>query len=397
MEKNSSTDRKPSGIRFESPSEWGNGQAKDITFVVTQDCQLQCKYCYLAGKNPHGRMEFPIAKKTIDYLLQARETVTEKMVILDFIGGEPFLEIELIERICDYFKLKTYEIDHPWFENYRINFTTNGLLYNDPKVQQFIKKNIHHLSISMTIDGTKNKHDLQRVFPNNKGSYDEVVKNIPMWLKQFPGASTKVTVARDGLPYIKESVLHLWSLGIRSININVVFEDVWKQGDDAVFEQQLTLLADAIIDNNYYTDRQCSFFSRTIGKPVMDNQNWCGAGKMLAVDAAGDFYPCIRFLPFSLQNKKARTIGNCFDGIDLNKVRPFVALTLTSQSSRECIECDVATGCAWCQGANYDFADSDTIYKRATYLCAMHKARVRANAYFWNKFDSLHGAECAAM
>lgn len=381
---------------FEPTAEWGNGQAKSITFIITQDCQLRCRYCYLVGKNPHGRMEFPVAKKTIDYLLGARDEITEKMVILDFIGGEPFLEIGLIDRICDYFKRRSFETDHPWFQNYRINFSTNGLLYGDAKVQRFIEKNKNHLSIGITIDGTRDKHDLHRVYPGGRGSYDDVVKHIPLWLQQFPDAHTKVTVAREDLPYIKDSVLHLWGLGIRNININAVFEDVWQKGDDAVFEQQLTMLADAIIDNKYYKDHQCSFFSRHIGKPVADNQNWCGAGKMLAVDGEGNFYPCIRFMPFSLQNKKARTIGNCFDGVDWNRVRPFLALTLTSQSPRECIECEVASGCAWCQGANYDFADADTIYKRATYLCAMHKARVRANAYFWRKIDAAIGANNAA-
>ncbi|MEN6617715.1 MAG: radical SAM protein, partial [Syntrophorhabdus sp.] len=55
------------------------------------------------------------------------------------------------------------------------------------------------------------------------------------------------------------------------------------------------------------------------------------------------------------------------------------------QSPGQCIRCEVATGCAWCQGANFDCADSQTIYQRATYICAMHKARVRANNYYWHK------------
>ena len=45
----------------------------------------------------------------------------------------------------------------------------------------------------------------------------------------------------------------------------------------------------------------------------------------------------------------------------------------------------MASGCAWCQGENYDAADTDTIYQRSTAICKMHKARVRANNYYWNK------------
>lgn len=32
--------------------------------------------------------------------------IKQHAVTLDFIGGEPLLEIELIDKICDYFKLK---------------------------------------------------------------------------------------------------------------------------------------------------------------------------------------------------------------------------------------------------------------------------------------------------
>ena len=57
----------------------------------------------------------------------------------------------------------------------------------------------------------------------------------------------------------------------------------------------------------------------------------------------------------------------------------------TTQSKQECIDCEVASGCAWCQGENYDAADTHTVYQRATAICKMHKARVRANNYYWNK------------
>ena len=182
--------------------------------------------------------------------------------------------------------------------------------------------------------------------------------------------------------------MHLYSLGIHEVNINCVFEDVWHEGDDILLEEQLILLADDIINSEYYKEYSCSFFSEHIGKPmdkVFDNQNWCGAGRMLAVDAAGFFYPCTRFAQYSLRDKKAWIIGNIHDGIDKNKLRPFLKLDRCTQSNAECIGCEVASGCAWCQGENYDAADTPTVYQRSTAICKMHKARVRANNYYWNK------------
>ena len=373
----------------ENTQSWQEGAAKNITFIVTKDCQLACKYCYLVGKNDKERMSWSVAKQAIDYILSMENDMREESVIWDFIGGEPFLEIDLIDKICDYMKTEMFRRDHHWFNSYRFSFSTNGINYDSEKVQSFIKKNHAHLSIGITIDGTEVKHDLNRIYKGTgKGSYQSVVRNIPLWLEQFPGSGTKVTISSADIPFIKESVLHLYSLGIHEVNINCVFEDVWKEGDDKLFQEQLMQLADAIIDSGYYHDYACSFFSENIGKPLapeLDNNNWCGAGRMLAVDANGIFYPCTRFAQYSLRGKKAWGIGNVRDGIDKNKLRPFLTLDRTTQSPQECIDCEVASGCAWCQGENYDAADTNTIYQRSTAICKMHKARVRANNYYWNK------------
>ena len=372
----------------ERSESWQEGKAKSVTFIVTKDCQLACKYCYLVGKNEKERMSFAVARKAIDYLLDHRELFNESSVIWDFIGGEPFLEIDLIDRICDYIKLQLFEKKHPWFNSYRFSFSTNGINYHEAKVQRYIAKNSEHLSIGITIDGTQMKHDLNRVYKSGKGSYSDVARNIPLWLEQFPYASTKVTISSPDIPYIRESVLHLYSLGIKEININCIFEDVWQEGDDALFEEQLTQLADAIIDGGYYMGHTCSFFTEWMGKPMdreRDNQNWCGSGKMLAIDAAGNFYPCVRFAQYSLRNKKAWMVGNIHEGVNKNRLRPFLTLDRCTQSTQECIDCEVANGCAWCQGENYDAAASNTVFQRSVAICKMHKARVRANNYYWNK------------
>ncbi len=362
---------------------------KSITFIVTKDCQLACKYCYLIGKNTNERMSFETAKLAVDYILNNEDDFCESKVVWDFIGGEPFLEIDLIKQICDYIKIQMFKKRHHWFNAYTFSFSTNGLNYHTHKVQQYIKENKSHLSIGITIDGTELKHDLNRIYKSNGGgSYRDVVRNIPLWLSQFPNAGTKVTISSADIPYVKDSVMHLFSLGIHEVYINCVFEKVWDKTDDVLLENQLMQLADAIIDGGYYKEYSCSFFSENIGKPldkVQDNQNWCGAGMMLSVDATGNFYPCTRFAAYSLRSKKPIIIGNVRNGIDKNKLRPFLTLDRTTQSRQECIDCEVASGCAWCQGENYDAADTNTIYQRATAICKMHKARVRANNYYWNK------------
>lgn len=363
-----------------------SGTPKTLTFVVTKDCQLACKYCYLVNKNTNGRMSIETAKMAVDYVLDNPNFFNETSVFFDFIGGEPFLEVDMIDALCDYIKIELYKKHHPWFDNYMFGFSTNGINYGSKKVQDFIKKNFKHIQVGITIDGTRIKHDINRIYKQSgKGSYNDVVRNIPLWLKQFPNEGTKVTLSSEDLPYVCESVLHLFKIGIHKVFMNCVFEDVWKEGDDIILEEQLVKLADVIIDEELYVDYTCSIFDEKIGKPNRDNKNWCGSGKMLAIDCEGNFHPCNRFVDFSLRDKQPRFIGNIHTGIDPNKVRPFVLLDLKTQSPEKCLNCEVSKGCAWCQGENFDSAQTDTIYERSTAICKMHKARVRANNYYWNK------------
>lgn len=288
---------------------FNEGNYQSITFCVTEECNLRCKYCYMIHKNSFRRMSLDVAKQAVDYFLS--QPVEADAVAWEFIGGEPLLEIDLINDLCDYIKREMFRLDHPWFKKYMFSFSSNGLLFNSEVVQDYIKRNKNHISFGITIDGTREKHDLQRVFPNGQGSYESIIENVKLWMKQFPNATTKVTFASDDLKYLKESIIHLWNLGLKDIPANVVFEDVWKDGDELIFEEQLRELADYILDNELWWDYSVRFFDPTIGFPLGHNDlqtNFCGSGRMTAIDCDGKFYPCIRFLDFCLPSKDIHPI-----------------------------------------------------------------------------------------
>lgn len=367
--------------------EWGAGDAQSLTFIVTEDCNLRCKYCYITHKSKGKVMNLETAKKFIDYVLTTDDIYRRDRVLLDFIGGEPLLEPKLIENICDYFKIRTYELNIPWYWKYQISVGTNGVNYSDKNVQKLIKKNEGKIAVGITIDGTKEKHDLQRVFPNGAGSYDVIYKNMALWLSQFPG-STKVTFASEDLKYLKESIIHLWNEKVYNISANVVYENVWKDGDDRIYEEQLRELADYIVDNDLYNKYYCTFFLDHVGAPYTKEdlqRTSCGAGKMLALSPQGNIYPCMRYYDYSLNHKEGYIIGNIEDGIDMEKARVFLLAMYKYQCDDECLQCPIAKGCEFCQGFSYDEADSATNFQKAKYICKMHKARVRGNNYYFTK------------
>ena len=334
-------------------------------------------------------MDIRVAKKVVDYVLSNEELFPEDNVIFDFIGGEPLLEIKLIQEIVDYATKKMTHEEHRWRDDYKIRLTTNGLMYSSLSVQHFITKYKKRLNIVMSIDGTKYWNDINRVFPNGEGSYNHIIGNLKLWISQFPMVSTNMVVSHDNVSNVFENARHLLELGIKKLNTTIQVEDVWKNGDETVLEEQLIKLADYVVDNNMYYDYELYVFEEGIGYPIDSETDTspCGS-KLLSVDSSGNFYTCLRFANYSLREKEPRMIGNVFQGIDKNKLRPFIAINHTSISIGDCSNCEVASGCKWCPAENYDSSSTGTLFQRSTAVCKMHKARVRARNYYKNRIVS---------
>ncbi len=363
---------------------------KTITFSVTDDCNLACTYCYFTHKTNRTKLSFSVAKKAVDWILSSDQVDEYDGVVWDFIGGEPTLEMKLIDEICDYILVKMYELNHKWLLCYRFMIGTNGLLYDSKEVQDFIKKHGHNVHVSITIDGNKQKHDLSRKHKDGSGSYDSVLKNVLLCEKQTGNYVTKSTFAHDDLPYLKDSIISLWEIGIKNVMANIVFENVWHDGDDTIFYNQLIELADYIIDNHLWDKYSVRFFDPTVGLPLNDSMlksNYCGTGEMLAIGTDGSFYPCVRFMDSAMNGKKGLKIGNALTGINKNYLRAFKSMTIESLNTDECSKCEISTGCNWCSGYNYDESIHNSILERKKYNCKMHKANTEAARYFWHKLS----------
>lgn len=375
-------------------------QPLNVTFQVTDDCNLRCSYCYQINKG-HHKMPLETAKKFIDLLFDNNETTkmyidtsTRKAIILDFIGGEPFLEVELIDQIVDYFVSQAILRNHPWQYNYRISISSNGTLYFRPEVQNFIKKYQAVLSLGITVDGHKELHDACRVFPDGKGSYDIAIAAVHHYAEVYHGGmSSKVTLAPANIQHTYEALKHLIEEGYTSIHCNCVFEKGWTLEHATCLYYELKKIADYILDNNLADTHTISMFSPNgfHPMPIEENTNWCGGnGQMIAVDYKGDIYPCVRYMESSLGNEVPPIIiGNVKTGIMqdakcINCIKALQAVDRLSQSTEECINCSIAQGCSWCQAYNYQ--DSGDFNHRATYICVMHQATALANSYYWNRY-----------
>ncbi|MNV26412.1 hypothetical protein D3C71_1175320 [compost metagenome] len=295
-----------------------------------------------------------------------------------------------MDYIVEYFKFKAFEMDHPWQHNYMISISSNGTLYLSKKVQRFLKRNPGRVSMTISVDGNKDLHDSCRVYRNGKGSYDIVERSVRQWVEDNQGrVQTKATIAPANIKYMVESFRHMFEdLKIPGGISNFIYEKGWQVEDAALAYKNLKELADYFLTDENYKKYYLSYFSETIGVPRSEDKNFCGGhGEMLAFSAAGKATPCLRYLKYTLERQEEQIIGDVYKGLESKEENKWLNslknITMTSQSPPKCQNCPVTQGCGGCTAYNYDFNGDPN--RKATFSCKMHRARVLANVYYWNK------------
>ena len=268
--------------------------SQTVTFQVTDDCNLACTYCYQIHKGKR-RMSFETAKKFADLLISGEKGFYDYInpeispaIIIDFIGGEPFLEIDLIDRICDYIMEQLIEKHHPWAMNCMFSICSNGVLYDEPNVQKFLHKWRNRLSFSVTIDGDKALHDSCRVFPDGRPSYDLAVHAAKDWMSHGFYMGSKITIAPGNIVHLYDAIVHMIELGYEEVNANCVYEKGWEPVHGTVLYDQMKKISDYFLDNNidFEHDFYCSLYNDNFFHPKEENdlQNWCfKAGTKISV------------------------------------------------------------------------------------------------------------------
>ena len=135
---------------------------KALCLHIAHDCNLACKYCF-AGKGEYNgekaMMSLEVGKKAIDFLIE--NSGNRRNLEVDFFGGEPLMNWEVVKEIVRYGRSKEKEFN----KNFRFTLTTNGVLLND-EVMEFANKEMSNVVLSL--DGRKEVNDRMRPFRNGK-------------------------------------------------------------------------------------------------------------------------------------------------------------------------------------------------------------------------------------
>ena len=95
------------------------------SLIMTENCNLNCTYCFEKDKSI-SMMTKEVAKKSVDFLIE--NAIFEKRDRIDFMffGGEPLLNIDVIDYIYEYSIVET--------KKHKLgisgNIITNGTVFN---------------------------------------------------------------------------------------------------------------------------------------------------------------------------------------------------------------------------------------------------------------------------
>lgn len=156
-----------------------------LNLNMTGKCNLACVYCYAQGGD-YARiqkdMDAPMALQTLDEALQASDPSLPFRI--EFFGGEPLLNTEVIEAVIEWQKHSAAWKNHP---GGTVNRISTNLTTLSGQQEQLLKEG--NIIISISLDGPGKVQDQQRPFKDGRGSYDIIMGNIRRLREHMPQAT----------------------------------------------------------------------------------------------------------------------------------------------------------------------------------------------------------------
>ena len=350
-----------------------SGVIKALCLHVAHSCNLNCSYCFASQGRFHGDralMSLETGKRAIDFLIE--NSGTRRNLEVDFFGGEPLLNWDVVKEIVAYAR----SIEKEKKKNFRFTLTTNGMLIDDDVIA-FANKEMHNVVLSL--DGRKEVHDRFRKDYAGKGSYDVIVPKFQ-----------KLVAAREGKGYyirgtfthanpdFLEDIKTMLDLGFTELSMEPVVcapgdPMALTEADIPVVMDQYEKLAELML-TRAKEGRPFTFYHYMIdlegGPCIYKRISGCGSGtEYMAVTPWGDLYPCHQFV-----GEDAFKLGDIRNGVtNTEKQGEFMACNVYARE--ECRDCWARLFCAGGCAANAYHATGSVrgVYKAG---CELFKKRL---------------------
>lgn len=334
--------------------------------VVTFRCNFKCIYCQTSSKNMNRKdldMDLETAEKVVDTIF---ETPNDS-IVLEFQGGEPLLNWEVVKFIVDY----SIDKQQATGKNLYLSLVTNGSLLTKEKIDFLLDRKV---AICFSLDGPEPVHNHNRG-ANHKKVKKAMRETTKLYRERFPqhlpGALT--TVTRFSLDYPREIVDEYVELGLEGIHLRPVnaigvakdcpekwlytteqFLDFYREALDYVLELNKK--------GHFFLERTAHIFLIKIltgeDPGFVDILSPCGAGVgQLAYNYNGDVYTCDEGRMLAIRGDESFKIGNVFKDTlkDLlsNNVVKAMCIASCLDGIPHCSDCAYKPYCGICPVLNY--------------------------------------------
>ena len=323
---------------------------KALCLHVAHTCNLTCNYCFAAQGKFHGDralMSFEVGKRALDFLVE--NSGTRKNLEVDFFGGEPLMNWDVVKRLVAYAR----SIEKEAGKNFRFTLTTNGVLIDDDVIE-FANKEMHNVVLSL--DGRPEVHDKLRRTVGGKGSYELIVPKFQKLVASRGGKGyyMRGTFTHDNVDFTND-IFHMADLGFDQLSMEPVVcatDEPWALTEEDLekVKEQYEILAKEMLRRNR-EGKGFTFYHYMIdltgGPCIYKRISGCGSGtEYMAVTPWGDLYPCHQFV-----GDEKYLLGNVFDGVTNTDLRDEFKLC-NAYARPDCKDCWARLYCSGGCAAN---------------------------------------------
>jgi uncharacterized protein len=329
---------KPAEVCFKQPKR--TEKIRRLELHLANDCNLACKYCFAKGGDfglsmGNRRMSWDMAQKTIDWFLKPYKDSQDNLSI-NFFGGEPLLNAEVLKKSLIYIQKKIDSGDYPFI---RLSLSTNGTLLTENIIKILFR---HNCIPWISLDASRRAHNKNRVYRDGKGSYDDVVRAIRRLKKVAPRLPIVLCPTFGKNDTFSAMISLQKELKAEQVNFKFEFSMHDKNFlNDEEFYASLERVRKEMTHMYNLCQSKGQPFEILEGRrfyqlhTASSSYMGCGAGKnRVAVSSQGDIYMC------SMAIGKTAMLGSIRDGIEPQlqyKVKDLYN-TLSERTS-ECLNC----------------------------------------------------------
>jgi len=191
---------------FERLQNKNNEEIAKISLSLTTDCNLNCRYCYVENKDKPVYMQPEFAIRAL------KETIKSpiKKIYITFFGGEPTLNMPVLETSLDYIKSSGIKG--------KFHIVTNGVI--SQKNLDYLVDNRFTFTVSM--DGTPEINDVQRPTKSKSTPSKEIIKTINTLVQEGNHFQIRMTITNFNVNHITQAIEYFASLGVKFVHFEPV-------------------------------------------------------------------------------------------------------------------------------------------------------------------------------